>query len=73
MQFVDVQITMDSSSASRAYMTVEVKGRDARTGEPTRRRARSQRHDGEAERRLGDYDRGVAGDPGDCAASLMPS
>lgn len=35
VQFVDVQIKMDSSSASRAYMTVELKGRDARTGEPT--------------------------------------
>ena len=35
VQFVDVQIKMDSSSVSRAYMTVEVKGRDARTGEPT--------------------------------------
>jgi hypothetical protein len=35
VQFVDVQIKMDSSSASRAYMTVELKGRDTRTGEPT--------------------------------------
>jgi hypothetical protein len=35
VQFVDVQIKMESSSTSRAYMTVEVKGQDARTGEPT--------------------------------------
>jgi hypothetical protein len=35
VQFVDVQIQMDSSSASRAYMTVELKGRDPRTGDPT--------------------------------------
>jgi hypothetical protein len=35
VQFVDVQIKIDSSSASRAYMIVELKGRDARTGEPT--------------------------------------
>jgi hypothetical protein len=35
VQFVDVQIKMDSNSASHADMTVEVKGRDARTGEPT--------------------------------------
>jgi hypothetical protein len=35
VQFVDVQIQMDSRSASRAYLTVELKGRDARTGGPT--------------------------------------
>jgi hypothetical protein len=35
VQFVDVQIQMDSSSAGRAYMTVELKERAARTREPT--------------------------------------
>jgi hypothetical protein len=35
VQFVDVQIKMDSGLASRAYLIVELKGRDARTGEPT--------------------------------------
>ena len=33
VQFVDVQITMDSNTEARAYMTVEVTSRDARTGE----------------------------------------
>ena len=35
VQFVDVQVTVDSATAARAYMTVEVTGRDARTGERT--------------------------------------
>jgi hypothetical protein len=33
VQFVDVQVTVDSESAARAFMTVEVRSEDARTGE----------------------------------------
>jgi len=33
VQFVDVQVTVDSSEAARAYMTVEVRSEDARAGE----------------------------------------
>jgi hypothetical protein len=33
VQFVDVQITVDSDVEARAYMTVEVRSEDARTGE----------------------------------------
>jgi hypothetical protein len=33
--FVDVQITMDSDSTASAYMTVEIDGRDPRTGQPS--------------------------------------
>ena len=33
VQFVDVQVTVDSDDAARAYMTVEVRSEDARTGE----------------------------------------
>jgi hypothetical protein len=35
VQFVDVQVTMESERAARASMTVEVNGRDAQTGQPT--------------------------------------
>jgi hypothetical protein len=35
VQFVDVQVTLDSDDAARAYMTVEITGTDARTGERT--------------------------------------
>jgi hypothetical protein len=35
VQFVDVQVTMESAEAARAYMTVEVNGRDVQTGQPT--------------------------------------
>jgi len=35
VQFVDVQVTVDSDAAARAYMLVEVTGHDARTGERT--------------------------------------
>jgi len=33
VQFVDVQVTVDSDVEARAYMTVEVRSEDARTGE----------------------------------------
>ncbi|OLC42453.1 MAG: hypothetical protein AUI64_03895 [Acidobacteria bacterium 13_1_40CM_2_64_6] len=33
VQFVDVQVTVDSNVEARAYMTVEVRSEDARTGE----------------------------------------
>jgi hypothetical protein len=33
--FVDVQITMESDEAARAYMTVEVAGEDRATGQPS--------------------------------------
>jgi|SRR5262245_5625747 len=33
VQFVDVQVTVDSEAEARAYMTVEVQSEDARTGE----------------------------------------
>jgi hypothetical protein len=35
VQFVDVQITVDSDVEARAFMTVEVRSEDARTGERT--------------------------------------
>jgi len=35
VQFVDMQVAMDSSNAARASMTVEVNGRDPQTGQPT--------------------------------------
>ena len=35
VRFVDVQITMESDAAARAYMTVELSGADSRTGQPT--------------------------------------
>ena len=35
MQFVDVQITVDSDTAARAYLTVEVTSPDRRTRQPT--------------------------------------
>lgn len=35
VQFVDLTVTLQSDDAARAYMTVEVTSRDARTGEPT--------------------------------------
>jgi len=34
VSFVDVQITMDSGTTARAYMTVEVRTTDPRTGQP---------------------------------------
>ena len=33
VQFVDVQVTVDSESEARAYLGVEVRSEDARTGE----------------------------------------
>ena len=35
VDFVDVQITLDSASTARAYLTVEVTMSDPRTGQPT--------------------------------------
>jgi hypothetical protein len=35
VQFVNVQVTVDSDAAARAYITVEVNGRDPQTGERT--------------------------------------
>jgi hypothetical protein len=35
VQFVDVQITLDSDSAARAYLTVEMTRRDRQNGQPT--------------------------------------
>jgi len=35
VQFVDLQVTMASDDAARAYMTVEVTARDAQTGQST--------------------------------------
>lgn len=35
VQFVDLKITLEGDEAARAHMTVEITGRDARTGEPT--------------------------------------
>jgi hypothetical protein len=35
VQFVDVQVTMESDDAARAYMTVEVNAHDAQSGQPT--------------------------------------
>ena len=34
VDFVDVQITLDSDSSARAYMTVEITARDPATGQP---------------------------------------
>ena len=34
VDFVDVQITLDSDATARAYMTVEITTRDPRTGKP---------------------------------------
>jgi hypothetical protein len=34
VDFIDVQITLDSDSTARAYMTVEITAPDPRTGEP---------------------------------------
>src|SRR2546427_591870 len=34
VDFIDVQITLDSSSTARAYLTVEVTTSDPRTGQP---------------------------------------
>jgi hypothetical protein len=36
VEFVDVQIALDSSSVARAFMTAELTGRDTRTGELAR-------------------------------------
>lgn len=35
VQFVDLKVTLESDEAARAHMTVEIAGRDTRTGEPT--------------------------------------
>jgi hypothetical protein len=35
VRFVDVQVTVDSETEARAFMTVEVRSEDARTGERT--------------------------------------
>jgi hypothetical protein len=35
VQFVDLKVTLEAEDAARAHMSVEVTGRDARTGEPT--------------------------------------
>jgi len=35
VQFVDLKVTLEADDAARAHMSVEVTGRDARTGEPT--------------------------------------